>query len=362
MAIKRGTKAANVLSGTNAADSMFGFGGNDVLNGKGGNDLLNGGSGADRMSGGTGNDTYIVDNAGDRAIEGLNQGTDTVRSSVDFTLGSNVEILTLLGAAVTGIGNGLDNVVTGNQFNNILRGLTGNDVLIGGLGSDNLDGGDGNDTLLPGSNTDLDVVDGGDGFDTVDYRDSQIGVDVFIGGTMARGAANDLLFSVESVVGSRFDDVLKASTIVHSNAFGAEGNDTILGSDANYDRLRGDDGYDELQGRSDSNEDFVLQYNRGMDRVENYRDGLDQDHIFISKIEFGLSTASLNFLDPAEFGTTIVAGFPSFSGLQRLVWDEAHKILWADPDGNLGSQFSPIPIAYFAGFFDSPSAGDIFVF
>ena len=66
------------------------------------------------MSGGTGDDTYNVDNAGDVVIEGLGAGNDRIISTVDYTLAANVERLDLVGSAVTGTGNGLDNILAGN--------------------------------------------------------------------------------------------------------------------------------------------------------------------------------------------------------------------------------------------------------
>ena len=57
-----------------------------------------------------------------------------MQSSVTYTLGANVENLTLTGAAaaINGTGNGLDNVITGNGADNTLDGGAGNDTLMGG--------------------------------------------------------------------------------------------------------------------------------------------------------------------------------------------------------------------------------------
>ncbi|MFD2884779.1 calcium-binding protein [Pseudomonas lini] len=112
---------------------------NNVINGYIGNNILNGGLGADVMSGGDGNDTYIVDNISDMAIETstLAGEIDTVRSSVSYILGANLENLELTGTANTyGIGNALNNVITGNDGNNQLNGAAGVDTLIGGKGND----------------------------------------------------------------------------------------------------------------------------------------------------------------------------------------------------------------------------------
>jgi hemolysin type calcium binding protein len=72
-----------------------------------------------------------VDNVGDTVIEAASAGTDTVQSSVSYTLTANVENLTLTGAAASnGTGNTLSNILTGNSANNILTGSAGNDTYI----------------------------------------------------------------------------------------------------------------------------------------------------------------------------------------------------------------------------------------
>jgi hypothetical protein len=123
----------------------------NIFTGTTGNDTLVGTTGADTLIGGSGNDTYIVDNVSDKVTETSTLATeiDTVQSSVTYTLGNNLERLTLTGTAViNGTGNTLNNTITGNSANNRLSGSNGNDILNGGVGTDTLTGGTGNDRFI----------------------------------------------------------------------------------------------------------------------------------------------------------------------------------------------------------------------
>lgn len=118
----------------------------NVIVGNSGNNTLNGGAGADTMTGGAGNDTYVVDNAGDTVNEQAGGGTDSVQSSVNYTLGANLENLSLTGnASINGTGNAQANTLNGNGGANLLDGGDGADRLYGGLGRDVLTGGTGAD-------------------------------------------------------------------------------------------------------------------------------------------------------------------------------------------------------------------------
>ena len=109
----------------------------DSLSGAGGNDYIYGSVGVDTITGGAGNDTYIVDTQSDSVIEYVAEGTDTVQSSVSYTLGQNLENLTLTGSsAINATGNDLANTLAGNTGDNILDGAAGADTMIGGAGDD----------------------------------------------------------------------------------------------------------------------------------------------------------------------------------------------------------------------------------
>ncbi len=159
-----GLAGNDILRGGGGSDRLNGGDGDDRLNGGDGDDRLDGGSGTDAMAGGKGNDTYLVDSSGDAVTEMAGEGTDTVRSSITYTLGANVESLVLTGSlAINGTGNGLDSKITGNAAANRLTGFGGADRLDGSGGADTVNGGAGSDALTGGPGRDALI--GGTGAD-----------------------------------------------------------------------------------------------------------------------------------------------------------------------------------------------------
>jgi Ca2+-binding RTX toxin-like protein len=143
----RGTINGDVWLGSN----------DDLFDGRGGR--LNG-----ILYGGDGNDVVTLASPATLYVERAGEGVDTVRINATYRLGANIEELQLLGkASYTGIGNSLNNKITGNKGDNVLYGLDGNDVLSGGDGRDRIDGGDGGDVLYGGWGRD--TMTGGAGAD-----------------------------------------------------------------------------------------------------------------------------------------------------------------------------------------------------
>ena len=222
MAIIIGDNLNNILpQGGAADDQIFGLGGNDVLVGNGGNDLLDGGTGNDTMTGGTGDDVYVVDAAGDIVNEFLFGGIDRVESSVSYTLGVNLENLTLTGAAnISGTGNAQNNIIIGNAGNNWIDGGAGADTMQGGLGNDSYVVDNVGDVVVEAVGAGTEWV-----YSSVTHTlEANVENMVLTGGTAINGYGNNL---ANTIFGNSADNVLD----------GRAGNDALyggLGNDSYY--------------------------------------------------------------------------------------------------------------------------------
>ncbi|TIQ16654.1 MAG: glycosyl hydrolase family protein [Mesorhizobium sp.] len=330
------------LTLTGVADiDAKGNGLDNTLVGNAGSNLLDGGVGSDKMEGGAGDDTYYVDNALDRVVEGDAAGNDWVFSSSTYSLPRYVENLTLTGlGAINGRGNSSDNELTGNNGNNTLDGLAGNDTIRGGAGSDRLAGYDGADLLDGGTGADL--MNGGTGNDTyyvdniLDNVIDEAGVDqIFSLVTYSLAVANreveNLRLTGSANVGAKgnsLDNVLDGNDS-DNKLDGGRGNDTVLGWGGN-DTLTGGLGIDRLTGGagndffvfsaplSVANRDIIADFNHTADgfRLEN-------------SVMQGLGATGA--LDPRYF----FAGTSAHDANDHIVYDKVTGELFYDSNGNV---------------------------
>lgn len=159
-------RVTGTVRGEGGDDTLAGGIYDDRLDGGADNDILDGGRGNDVLSGGTGDDTFYVDALGDRVIEAVGDGNDTVYTSVSYVLRAGQEIETLAinpDADFAGLAINL----TGNEFANTLIGNAANNRLDGRGGADTMIGGDGNDVYYVDNIGDVVVETASHGTDTV---------------------------------------------------------------------------------------------------------------------------------------------------------------------------------------------------
>ena len=173
-----GTSGDDVIVGSARGDDIRARGGNDIICGAGGGDEVHAGRGTDVLYGGPGNDELHADQGGDRLV-----GDD------------------------------------------------GDDDLVGGSGLDNLYGGPGDDS-----------VDGGDGSDRANYTNASSPVRVSLAGGTSSGDGDDQILSIETVVGSAYNDELIGDH-GSNDLIGGNGNDLLLGGNG-ADLINGQKGVD----------------------------------------------------------------------------------------------------------------------
>lgn len=300
-----GTTALNA-TGNGLDNVLTGNGAANTLTGGGGNDSLIGGAGADRMIGGAGNDSYFLDDAGDVVVENANEGYDSVFSTVSYTLGANVEKLTLNGtAALNATGNDQGDYLVGNSGSNVLTGGAGSDQLDGRAGADTMAGGLGNDVYHVDNAGDTIVENANGGSDTVHAT---------IGYTLGANVENLVLDGAAGI---------NATGNALGNALVGNAGNNILNGKGGLDTLTGGGGQDIFRF------DFAIGAGT-LDSISDFSVG--QDMIELDRTIFNQIAAD-GALSAAAFGT----GAAATSAATRILYNAAAGDIYYDPDGN-GSQ------------------------
>jgi Ca2+-binding RTX toxin-like protein len=362
--------------------------GNELVNsitGNGEANTLDGGSGADTLIGGAGDDTYIVDNVSDLTIENVDEGIDTVISSVTYVLGANVENLILSGfGSINGTGNALSNQLSGNTAANVLSGGPGDDTYFVGAGDTVVEGvnegqdlvfsdvswilgsnienltlvgtaninGTGNSlaNILRGNNG-TNVLDGGAGDDSyyVDAGDTVVeskngGIDTVYASsdwTLASNLENlTLIGSAVSGTGNKDNNVLIGNS-ENNQVDGMSGSDTLLGGSGD-DLLNGGSGSDVLDGGEGNDtltggtgvDAFYFSSPLGPTNQDQITDFSNAERLYLDHLIFEEIGALGNFVqnDPRFYSATGATN--GVDQADRVVYDSASGRLYYDPDGS----------------------------
>ncbi|MGR3602019.1 MAG: VWA domain-containing protein [Heliomarina sp.] len=225
--------------------------------------------------------------------------------------------------------DGASTVISTTQVIEHLSGKDKGDKLHGNDGNDTLDGAAGNDILMGGAGADKLI--GGQGKDSASYADAESAVVADLSGaTTAHGdAVGDSYFSIESLIGSSYHDVLtgngKANTIRGLNGSdtlsGEGGKDFLIGNRGNdnlnggrgKDTLRGESGNDTLTGGAKADR-FVFGIGDGRDVITDFQVRGKAEKVDLKEFEVA-SFSDLKGLMSDKKGNTVI----NFDDGERLI-------------------------------------------
>ena len=234
-----GSNFDDIILGDTFSNKLYGGNGNDLLAGIGyGGNHMDGGDGIDTVSYA---DSYSVVNVNLNITTSQDWGAsgDTIENVENLIGSAYSDILAAksTGSTIHG-GDGYD-TIDGAAGNDTLYGDEGNDSIYAGDGDDTVYGNEGDDVLYgQGGNNILiggageDILNGFTGVSTASYDGSASAVTVNLDTNVNTGgdAEGDLLYGINSIIGSSNNDSLYGNAI-ENIIRGGLGNDTITGGD-----------------------------------------------------------------------------------------------------------------------------------
>ena len=275
--------------------------------------------------------------------------TDRVETALAWSLGAEIEDLTLTGAAsVAGTGNGLNNRLTGNGAANVLDAQGGSDTLAGGGGADTLKGGDAGDVYVVfGADRIVETSTGG--ADTVQSAASYSMVGLtFVEGLQLTGAGSlsGTGNGDANVIGGNRGANRLAGNGGDDTLWGNDGADSLSGGLANdsleggngADTLIGGTGADLLRGGADADVFRFANAGEGNDTILDWTDGLDVIQVSAAGFLGGLGTvlgAASSVALPADRLVSNTTGLADpAKAFGHFILETDANTLWWDRDGS----------------------------
>lgn len=294
-----GSDAGDTIIGDEAGNTLSGNLGNDQIYGRDGDDVLVGGLGADQLYGQAGIDTASYAFAASAVTANLLNPT---RNGGEAAGDGYLEIENLVGSRYS-------DVLTGDLLNNFIG---------GGEGGDKLFGGDGNDVLSGGAGADR--LDGGAGKDTASYASAGAGVVANLNSPSLNTAEakGDRYSSIESLTGSKHDDILTGNKLAN----------TISGG-VGDDRINGMLGSDTLTGGAGA-DFFIFDSKLSPKNVDRIRDFSTRDDAVLLDDDILAQAGKVGDLSKSAF----YIGGKAHDASDRIIYDSKTGKLFYDADGN----------------------------